>query len=78
MVIRETATTKEFKRLNLENKSIFSSPWYYLQPKDILVIKPYEEKIIGEQRRVSNQQFFATLLSGISLALIILDRILRR
>ena len=78
MVIRETATTKEFKRLNLENKSIFSSPWYYLQPKDILVIKPFEEKIIGEQRRISNQQLFATLFSGISLVLIILDRILRR
>ena len=78
MVIRETATTKEFKQLNLENKSIFTSPWYYLQPKDILVIKPYEEKILGEQKRMRNQQIFTTLLSSISFALIILDRILRR
>ena len=78
MVIRETATTKEFKQLNLENKSIFTSPWYYLQPKDILVIKPYEEKIRTEQKRIRNQQLYATILSSISLALIILDRILRR
>ena len=78
MVIRETATTKEFKQLNLENKSIFTSPWYYLQPKDILVIKPYEQKIQGEQKRLRNQQLYATLLSTISIAIIILDRILRR
>ena len=78
MVIRETATTKEFKQLNLENKSIFTSPWYYLQPKDILIIKPYEEKMLGEQKRMRNQQIFTTLLSSISFALIILDRILRR
>ena len=78
MVIRETPTSKEFKQLNLENKSIFTSPWYYLQPKDILVIKPYEEKIRTEQKRIRNQQLYATILSSISLALIILDRILRR
>ena len=78
MVIRETATTKEFKQLNLENKSIFTSPWYYLQPKDVLVIKPYDQKIRIEQKRTRNQQMFATLLSSISLVLIILDRILRR
>ena len=78
MVIRETPTSKEFKQLNLENKSIFTSPWYYLQPKDILVIKPYEEKILGEKKMTRNQQIFTTLLSSISFALIILDRILRR
>ena len=78
MVIRETATTKEFKHLNLENKSIFTSPWYYLQPKDILVLNPYEEKIRTEQKRIRNQQLYATILASISLALIILDRILRR
>ena len=51
MVIREAENTKEVKHLNLEDPSIFTSPWYYLQPNDIVVIKPNEEKIQTEQNK---------------------------
>ncbi len=78
MVIRETAHSKEFKQLNLENKSIFTSPWYYLLPKDILVIKPDEENMVGEQKKTRNMLFYTTFLSGISFLVLILDRLLRR
>ena len=77
LVIRETPTSKEFKHLNLENQSIFTSPWYYLQPKDIVVINPNEEKLHKEQKRTRNQQIISTVLSGLSIAIIILDRIFR-
>ena len=78
LVIRETANAKEFKQINLENKSIFSSSWYYLLPKDILVIKPDEDKIMGEQKKSRNMLVYTTIISGISFWLFILDRILRR
>lgn len=78
LVIRETPTSKEFKHLNLENQSIFTSPWYYLQPKDILVINPNEEKIDKEQKRERNQRILTTFLTGLSITLILLDRIIRR
>ena len=78
MVIRETANAKIFKQLNLQDESIFKSPWYYLQPKDILVIKPNLEKINKEQRRARNQLLFTTIVSALSITVIILDRIIRR
>lgn len=78
LVIRETPDSKIFKHLNLENQSIFTSPWYYLQPKDILVIKPNEEKLFKDQKRSRNQLVLSTVLSGLSIFFIILDRIIRK
>lgn len=78
LVIRDIPNAKQFKHLNLEDPSIFTSPWYYLQPNDIVVVKPNEEKIFDEQRRVKNQQLFATVISAISFSFIIIDRIARR
>ena len=78
MVIRETEGAKQFKHLNLENASIITSPWYYLQPKDILVVNPNEEKLYTEARRTRNLQLYTTFLSVLSITLIILDRIIKK
>ena len=78
MVIRETPVSKIFKQINLENPSIFTSPWYYLQPKDIVVIKPNEEKLYKDLKRSRNQLILSTVLSSISILLIIFDRIIRK
>jgi polysaccharide export outer membrane protein len=78
MVIRETDGGKQFKRLNLEDASIFTSPWYYMQPKDILVVSPDDEKIYKEARRTRNLQLYSTFVSVLSITLIILDRIVKR
>ncbi|MBC7887716.1 MAG: polysaccharide biosynthesis/export family protein [Ferruginibacter sp.] len=77
MVIRETANTKQVKHLNLEDPSIFTSPWYYLHPNDIVVIKPDEEKINTEQRRTRNQLLYTTVISAITFVFLIVDRIFR-
>ena len=77
MVVRETAGAKEFKHLNLENASIITSPWYYLQPKDILVISPDEEKLYTEARRTRNIQLLSTALSLLSITLILLNRFVK-
>lgn len=78
LVIREIPGAKQFKHLNLEDPSIFTSPWYYLQPNDIVVVKPNEEKLDDEQKRIKRQQLFTTALSAVSFSLIILDRIFRK
>lgn len=77
MVIRETKSTKEIKQLNLEDPSIFTSPWYYLQPNDIVVVKPNEEKINAEAKRTRNQLLYTTILTGVTLLILIVDRIFR-
>jgi polysaccharide export outer membrane protein len=40
LIIREKDNNKVFKRINLEDQSIFYSPYYYLQPNDIVYVEP--------------------------------------
>ena len=40
LVIREKDNNKVFKRINLEDQSVFYSPYYYLQPNDIVYVEP--------------------------------------
>ena len=77
MIIRESQHTKQVKHLNLENSSILTSPWYYLQPNDIVVIQPNELKSNSEQRRNNNRLIYTTVLSSITFAFLIIDRISR-
>ena len=74
LIIRETGSGKQLKRINLENHSIFNSEWYYLQPDDVVYVEPNDKKI-KEENRARRQQNISLALSGISLALIILTRI---
>ena len=74
LIIRETSNGKQLKRINLENHSIFNSEWYYLQPDDVVYVEP-NDKRIKEENRNKRLQTVSLALSGISLALIILNRI---
>lgn len=76
LIIRETETGKQFKRLNLEDHSIFTSEWYYLQPDDVVYVEPSDEKI-RQAKRVQNQQTISLILSGVSVAVIILNSLLK-
>ena len=40
LVIRDENDGKVFKRLNLKDNSVFYSPYYYLQPNDIVYVEP--------------------------------------
>ena len=76
LIIRETETGKQFKRLNLEDHSVFTSDWYYLQPDDVVYVEPNDEKI-KEAKRARTQQTVSLALSGLSLAIIILNSLLK-
>ncbi len=72
MVIREkTPTSKEFKHINLEDNSIFTSPWYYLQPNDIVVVNPDEKRALQKERAEKYQQTTSIVLQALSLIIII-------
>ena len=76
LIIRDTGSAKQFKRINLEDHSIFTSEWYYLLPDDIVYVEPNEKKL-NEEKRNKTQQTVGLILSGVSLALIILDRVIK-
>ena len=40
LVIREKSGKRSVKRLNLQSKNIFTSPYYYLQQNDVVYVEP--------------------------------------
>lgn len=69
LVIREMENGKEFKRLDLTDKSIFYSPYFYLQPNDVIYVEPVKEKVN------KTAQIISYVTAGISFFILIIDRI---
>lgn len=61
LLIREKENNKlEFNRINLNSKSLFSSPYYYLQKNDIVYVEP------NRLKRQQTNEFFLFYLPTIS------------
>ncbi len=71
LVIREKGNSKEFKRLNLTDKSIFYSPYFYLQPNDIVYVEPVKVK---EDKTLKVVSYISTGVSLISIIFVLLSR----
>ena len=61
LIIRETNGAKVFKRLNLEDNSIFYSPYFYLQPNDIVYVE--SAKIKAKLTATQVISYVTTLIS---------------
>lgn len=66
LVIRDHDGAKDFKRLNLKSDSIFYSPYYYLQPNDIVYVEPRKVK-----QQLTVPQAVSYITSAISLFFLI-------
>ena len=71
LVIREKENGKEFKRLDLTDKSIFYSPYFYMQPNDIVYVEPVKDKTNR------TPQIISWITTGITFTIFIIDRISR-
>jgi polysaccharide export outer membrane protein len=72
MVIRENGNSKIFKKLDLTNESIFYSPYFYLQPNDIIYVKPKQQK-----EKFKATQIISYVSTAISLYLLIFTRVIK-
>lgn len=72
LVIRQTEKGKEFKRLNLLDHSVFTSPYFYLQNEDVVYVEPNEKKKNNQKGQV-----ISYIVSGVSLVFFVLDRLTR-
>ena len=72
LVIREKDGAKEFKRLNLTDKTIFYSPYFYLQPDDIVYVEP-----IPEKKSTKIPQIISYITTGFTFLIFILDRVIK-
>lgn len=73
MLIRESEDgTRTVKRLNLNDRSLLSSPYYYLRSNDVVYVEPNKAKVASTN---TTRQILPLVLSGLSLLVIVIDRL---
>lgn len=75
LVIREENNKKITKRLNLNSNELFGSPFYYLQPNDVVYVEPNLARVESAAR---GRELLPVVFSGLSFGVIVLDMILRK
>lgn len=72
LVIRSNDSGKEktFKRINLNDQSIFYSPYFYLQPDDIVYVEP-------KRQQLQTIQYVSLAMTFVTFVFFTLDRVLR-
>jgi polysaccharide export outer membrane protein len=64
MVIREVNGKREFARLDITKPEVMASPYYYLQPNDVVIIEANKKKIAAnDQVTLRNITIAATVIS---------------
>jgi len=74
LVIRETGLYRKVKHVDLNSKDFLTSPYYYLLPNDVVYVEPNKDKVASVGR---GRQMLPALLSGLSVIVIVLDRIFK-
>jgi polysaccharide export outer membrane protein len=74
LLIREISGKRTVKRIDLNSTDFLSSPYYYLQPNDVVYVETNKNKLASVS---SVKQTLPIVLSALSVLLITLDRILR-
>ncbi|SDC96019.1 polysaccharide biosynthesis/export family protein [Niabella drilacis] len=76
LVIREKEGTRTMQRINLADKNIFNSPYFYLQQNDVVYVQP-ENNLKAKQADASNYRWVPIATAGISAIAVILASLLR-
>ena len=74
LLIREENGKKQTRHINLNSANFFNSPYYYLEPNDVVYVEPNKAKVASAN---NSTQYIPIILSGLSVAVIVLDRLLR-
>ncbi len=73
-LIREEKGTRIVKRLDLNSGNLLTSPYYYLKSNDILYVEPNKQKVATAG---NTRIWLPAILSALSLAVVIIDRLTR-
>lgn len=74
LLVREEEGAKKTSHINLNSADFFNSPYYYLQPNDVVYVAPNNVRIV---QATNNPNILPIILSSLSLAVIVIDRLLR-
>ena len=73
LLIRDQEGKRVIKRLNLSDKGLLNSPYYYLQSNDVVYVEPNKAKqYTGDKSRM----LIPVIISALTLGVIILDRLI--
>jgi polysaccharide export outer membrane protein len=71
LIIREENGRRTFGRVDLTRRDLFSSPYYYLHPNDVVYVEPGKARAATADR---TNQLLPIVLSGLSFLAIIFSR----
>lgn len=74
MVIREEGGQRIVKRINLNSKELFTSPYYYLKSNDIVYVEPNKARVASAS---TSRIWLPTVMSAMALAATIIYRVSR-
>lgn len=74
LLIREEDGKRRTRHIDLNSPKFLSSPYYYLQPNDVVYVAPNNTKM---KQATTNPQLIPIILSGLSVAVIVIDRLIR-
>ncbi len=74
LLIREISGKRTVRRVDLNDADFLSSPYYYLQPNDVVYVEANKNRVANSS---NFNQTLSIVLSGISIILIALDRIIK-
>lgn len=72
LLVRENNGKRQYVRLNLNDKNIFNSPYFYLLPNDVLYVQPSNAKYAAVDITSRN---LSIALSSLSLLVVILTQL---
>jgi len=74
LLIREVEGKRKVTRIDMNSKSFLSSPYYYLEPNDVVYVEANKWKVINANR---NQQLWPSIIGGLSVIAIVLTAFIR-
>jgi polysaccharide export outer membrane protein len=77
IIIRDSGQTKQIKHLNLNDKSLFHSSWFFLQHNDVVYVKKDWAKATYLERKRSLQMNISMIVSLITLATVVINNLIR-
>lgn len=74
LILREEEGKRTARRIDLNSSQLFNSPYYYLKANDVVYIEPNKSRVFGASRA---NQLLPAIISGISVVIIVIDRLTR-
>jgi polysaccharide export outer membrane protein len=74
LLIREINGKRKVKRINLNSADFVTSPFYYLQPNDVVYVETNKNKVASTS---TFRQSLPIILSGLSILILALNRVIK-